>query len=229
MALLLNEKIDVDTIGGVKNAYKFILEVIENSTDIEKNTSNVTVYFKAYRQDSDSRGYSGFTKPKAIINIDNSEKTNVVVPKIYGKTEIIIASWTGDIVHNPDGNKSINVKAEYNHNSGNYSYVPANCKMEYNLTLTYIPRTSTFTATDAEIEGSCNISIDSKSSSFSHTLLYSFGDLSGTIPSLNWTIPTSFYNKIPNSPSGTCTITCITYLNGNEIGRTSKNITIKCN
>ena len=40
MALLLNEKIDVDTIGGVKNAYKFILEVIENSTDIEKNTSN---------------------------------------------------------------------------------------------------------------------------------------------------------------------------------------------
>lgn len=228
MAKILSKELDVNNKGGDSNRYRFKLEVFENSTSIENNTSNVTIDF--YAKHNYGSGYKTFNTPKAILKVDDNEKSNVTVGQIYGSEYQKIATWTGDLLHNADGNKTIVVKAEYKHNvSSGYNYVPANCTMEYNVSLTYIPRTSTFTATDAEIEGICNISIDSKSSTFTHTLLYSFGTLSEIISNLNWTIPTSFYNQIPNSPNGTCTITCITYNGNSEVGRTSKTITISCN
>jgi len=228
MATLLNKEIKVRNNGGTNNAYKFKLEVIENSTNIGNNTSNVTINLYAAHNLSSTGGFKEYRTPKAVINVDNSEKTNVTVIQIYGTTYKLIASWSGDVLHNADGNKTAKVKATFTPGTTT-SYLPISCFFEEDIVLTYIPRTSTFTATDAEIEGVCNIKIDSKSTSFNHMLSYSFGSLTGTISDTNWIIPTSFYNQIPNSPSGTCTITCITYLNNNEIGRTSKNITIKCN
>lgn len=228
LKILLSREIKVNNNGGTKNAYKFKLEVIENSTNIDNNTSNVTINLYAAHNLSNTGGFKQYKTPKAILNIDDSEKANVTVSQIYGTTYNVIATWTGDVLHTSDGNKTIKVKTSFTPGTS-IDYLPISCTIEENVILTYIPRTSTFTANDAEIEGICNIKIDAKSSSFTHTLLYSFGSLSGTIPDLNWTIPTSFYSQIPNSPSWICTITCITYLNGNEIGRATKNITIKCN
>lgn len=71
-----------------------------------------------------------------------------------------------------------------------------------------------------------NITITRASSSFTHTLTYSFGSASGTIAtkttstSVSWTPPTSLATQIPNSTSGTCTLTCYTY-NGNTLVGTS--------
>lgn len=76
-----------------------------------------------------------------------------------------------------------------------------------------------------EIYGSATtININRASSSFTHTLTYSFSGLTGTIAtktkdtSIGWTIPTSFYAKIPNAKSGKVTITCDTYSGSTKVG-----------
>lgn len=100
--------------------------------------------------------------------------------------------------------------------------------------LTTIPRASTLTATNADIGSATSININRASDSFKHTLEYSFGNLTGTIASnidtsYGWIIPTEFYEEIPNSKSGECTITCKTYSGGSLIGTSTTKLTITAN
>ena len=102
-------------------------------------------------------------------------------------------------------------------------------------------------ATDAEIGSVSSITVTKYNSMYYHSLEYSFGNLSGYITSnggtssneirfrqtnIAFALPASFYTQIPDSLSGTCTITCRTYpsLLGNEIGEpTSCTITAYVN
>lgn len=232
MALLLSKEVKVNSKGGTSNAYKFKLEVIENSTNIDNNTSNVTINLWAAHNLSSTGGYKQYSSPKASLFVDSIEKTNVTVSEIYGTTYKIISAWTGDITHNDDGSKNIYVYATFNPNS-NTSYLPSSMNVDGAVSLTTIPRTSTFSATDAEIEGISKITIN-RNSNFTYNLLYSFKNLTGTIATgvtsnYDWTIPTSFYEQIPSSKSATCTITCITYSGNTQIGSTSSTITVSCN
>ena len=87
---------------------------------------------------------------------------------------------------------------------------------------TYAPASSV-TCSTADIGSAPTIQISRNSSSFTHTLTYEFGSLSGTIVTkttsttiTSWKFPTSFYAEIPNAKSGTGTITCNTY-NGDTL------------
>lgn len=82
---------------------------------------------------------------------------------------------------------------------------------------TYAPASSV-TCSIADIGSAPTIQISRNSSSYTHTLTYTFGSLSGTIATktsdttiTSWVLPTSFYAEIPNAKSGTGTITCNTY------------------
>ena len=82
---------------------------------------------------------------------------------------------------------------------------------------TYAPASSV-TCSTADIGSAPTIQISRNSSSYTHTLTYTFGSLSGTIATktsdttiTSWVLPTSFYAEIPNAKSGTGTITCNTY------------------
>lgn len=81
-------------------------------------------------------------------------------------------------------------------------------------------------ATNANIGEQSTITVTKYNNNYYHSLQYAFGGLSGYITSsggvsgsevkfsnatVNFTVPTSFYAKIPNAKSGTCTITCRTY------------------
>ena len=85
-------------------------------------------------------------------------------------------------------------------------------------------------ATDANIGATSTITI-TRYGDYIHSLQYSFGSLSGYIAangslsatevkfsstSIAFTVPTSFYNEIPNASSGVCTITCRTYENASS-------------
>lgn len=152
--------------------------------------------------------YAGYYDDVRPITIDGSNNRGMYV---------------NGIPHNDDGNKTVHIKVEmYNSNYG--SYTPGYCVAEGDFLLSSIPRASTPTVSDGNIGYSTTIKTNRKSTAFTHTLLYAFGSLSGTIAtgvgdSHPWTIPTSFYTQIPNSPSGTGTITCITYNGSTEIGR----------
>ena len=81
-------------------------------------------------------------------------------------------------------------------------------------------------ATNADIESVSTITVTKYNSGYYHSIQYSFGGLSGyvtsnggtsssetkfTNASVAFTIPSTFYAKIPNSKTGTCTLTCRTY------------------
>ena len=77
-----------------------------------------------------------------------------------------------------------------------------------------------------------NITITRASSSFTHTLTYSFGSATGTIAtkttstSVSWTPPTSLASQIPNSTSGSCTLTCYTYNGSTLVGTSTATVTL---
>ena len=130
------------------------------------------------------------------------------------------ASAAMKIAHNPDGSKSFTVSgfSGWIYNSGN-TYASSQT-----FTLPTIPRASSVSCSTADIGSNATISISRASSSFTHTLSYAFGSLTGTIAtktsstSVSWTIPTTFYAQIPNDKSGTGTITCDTYNGSTLIG-----------
>lgn len=99
------------------------------------------------------------------------------------------------------------------------------------LTLDKIPRKSSVTCTDGNIESSVSININRASDSFTHTLRYDFGNLknqtiaTGVGTSYGWTLPTSFYAQIPNAKSGVGTVYCDTYSGSTLIGTSSCNFT----
>ena len=137
------------------------------------------------------------------------------------------ASAVLKIAHTPDGSKSFTVSgfSGWIYASGN-TYASSQT-----FTLPTIPRASSVSCSTANIGSNATITINRASTSFTHTLTYSFGSLSGTIATktsstnISWTIPTTFYGQIPNSKSGTGTITCDTYNGSTLIGSKSTSFT----
>ena len=139
----------------------------------------------------------------------------------FGNETITETNTTEYVYHNDDGTADIILTASvYN------GYLGLNKSFSGNATLPTIPRKSSINVLTAEIESSTIITINRASSSFTHTLRYSFGSLSGTIvektnqTSISWLLPTTFYSQIPNSFYGTGTMYCDTY-NGNTLIGTS--------
>ena len=100
---------------------------------------------------------------------------------------------------------------------------------------TYAPASSV-TCSTADIGSAPTIQISRNSTSFTHTLTYEFGSLSGTIATktasttiTSWKFPTSFYAQIPNAKSGTGTITCNTYSGDTLLGTKTCSFTATTN
>ena len=131
--------------------------------------------------------------------------------------------------HNADGTGSASYSASISSPWG-----IGTASVSGTITLPTIPRASSVTATSAEIESATSININRASSGFKHTLRYKFGSLTGTIAtnvatSYGWTLPTSFYEQIPNAKTGTCTIYCDTYSGSTLLGTKSTTFTVKTN
>lgn len=100
---------------------------------------------------------------------------------------------------------------------------------------TYAPASSV-TCSIADIGSAPTIQISRNSSSYTHTLTYEFGSLSGTIATktsdttiTSWVLPTSFYAEIPNARSGTGIITCETYSGDTLLGTKTCDFTATTN
>ena len=209
------------------------LSISAYETDV--NTANNTSYVYLTIS-ATSSGQTWNATGSAYINATLTGQHNTYsIPTTYfsinrNSTVTVYSGKIGPFIHNDDGSLNpVSISAS-SYITSNYSPSGwASCNMST------IARRSSVYATNAEIEGTSVITINKQASSFTHTLTYQFGSLSGTIASntsassVNFTIPTSFYAQIPNGRSGTCTITCITYSNGTNIGSTSTSFTVTCN
>ena len=203
----------------------------ETDIDTANNTSYVYLTISAT-----TTGQTWNATGSAYVNATLTGQNNVcTIPTTYfninrNSTVTVYSGKVGPFYHNTDGSLNpIQINAS-SYITSNYSPTGwTTCNMST------IARKSSVYASNAEIEGTSVITINKQASSFTHTLTYQFGSLSGTIvsytsaSSVNFNIPSSFYAQIPNSKTGTCTITCTTYSNGTNIGSTSTSFTVSCN
>ena len=157
------------------------------------------------------------------VNGSNYSGTNTIGVS-NGQTKTL-ASGSTTVAHNADGTKSFSFSfsQQFDINYSGVGWIGTKSGSG-NGTLTTIPRTSSVSSTNANIGENIKITINRASSSFTHTLSYSFCNLKGTIAtktsstSVSWKLPTTFYAQIPNSKSSCGTITCDTYSGSTKIG-----------
>lgn len=146
-----------------------------------------------------------------------------------------IASGSYTIGHNSEGNASFSASVS----SAIYS-ASTNCNGSGSWSLPQIARASqpscitwpNTTENIGDIGSTITIHMNRHSDKFTHTVRYSFYDLNGTIATnvasnCTWTIPESFYSKIPNLNSSWGTIYADTYNGSIKIG--TKSVKFTCN
>lgn len=146
-----------------------------------------------------------------------------------------IASGSYTIGHNSEGNASFSASVS----SAIYS-ASTNCNGSGSWSLPQIARASqpscitwpNTTENIGDIGSTITIHMNRHSDKFTHTVRYSFYDLNSTIATnvasnCTWTIPESFYSKMPNLNSSWGTIYADTYNGSTKIG--TKSVKFTCN
>lgn len=205
------------------------LTVTEIDYSIENNTSTVSWVLELI---SGSSGrFSGYGGSWSVNIGGNTYSGSGTYSSMTYNTAQTIANDTIIIKHNDDGTKkNMACSAIMDFASGTYS--PGDFNLSGYIDLTTIPRASKITAVDANIESATTININRASNSFTHTITYAFKGLSGTIvtktsdTSVGFQIPASFYEKIPNSKTGTVTLTCTTYNGSTVVGTSTTTFTV---
>lgn len=197
----------------------------EVSTDISANTSTInwqlTVSRYTYYHTFNKQGDSTLS---LTLDDQNVHSSNPIWEVWDG--EVTLASGSSTISHNSDGRKTLPFSCTFNPNNGLHRTIT----VSGNLGLTTIPRSSSVSVSAGVIGSSVTININRQSSSFKHTVRYSWAGKSGTIAtnvdtSTTWTIPIDFANDIPNSASGTGTIYVDTYSGSTKTGTQSTTLT----
>lgn len=218
------------TKNGSKGHHKFTLEVNQTSQNIANNTSTISFAFKLSPVETSWNWEQWGAYIKYTVTINGTVYSGNI-DNYDGYSTITLKSGTQTISHNADGSKSISYSFNVTDTSG-VTYTSGNASNSGTLALTTIPRASTISGGSGNIGEKTTINITRASNSFTHTLKYTFGSLSGTIAtgvgaSYVWTIPTSFYSQIQNSNTGTGSIICETYSGSTLVGSKSINFTAK--
>ena len=153
--------------------------------------------------------------------------------RIELRNNTVVASGKKVISHNNDGTKSFSASVD----AAIFTY-DRNCSGSGSWNLDTIARASqpsciTYPITTqniGDIGSTIAIFMNRVSSTFTHTVRYAFGSLSGTIATgvtsdTSWTIPNDFMGQLPNASSGNGTIYVDTYKDTLFIGTKSVGFT----
>lgn len=216
---------------GSNNGYYAIMTMTEGEQSIVDNYTllnySVTIYSGAYNFSGYTIGYDVNINGSQVAYQDNNGN-QTSLGKYSSK---LVVSGTTIVYHDSNGEKK-QMPFSFRVFTDKTSYTPGELSISGTIDLTTIPRASKITAIDANIESATMININRASSSFTHTITYSFSDLSDTIvlktsdTSVGFTIPSTFYEKIPNSKTGTVILTCTTYNGDTIVGTSSTTFTV---
>lgn len=201
---------------------KYTISITQNSQSTANNTSNVTVSVRFYRTNT---GYESYGTGTVYCKINGTQYSASVKPsQKITNSGIVLFTKTLDISHGSDGKKTLTCSAWISHE------VVTSSEQSYSQALSTIYRASTVSATAAKMGGTSTITINRKSSSFTHTLKYTFGGTTTTIAtgvgtSYAWNVP-DLASKCNNATSGTATITCITHNGSSTVGTDTCTVTI---
>lgn len=209
-----------------RNDIKAQIECVINSQNINANKSNVTVKVKVWRTNS---GYTTYGPGTVYCTINGTQYSVAVTSsnKISYGTTYTWFTKTLDIPHNSDGKKSLKITASISHSQFT---IPST---SWTMTLTTIPRTSSFTMNKSSITlgDSVTFTITRASSSFTHTIKAVINGKyittnSSVATSATWTSTVDLAKYITSATSTVATIYVETYNGATKIGHTSKTLTI---
>lgn len=194
------------------------------SQNVGGNSSVIRVWINLY-----SDGYGslyGVTAPLTISVNGGTTVYNVGV-NINTNSGVTLFSQDFGIGHNGDGTKTVNINAKLAINV--IGYGEASWGTNYGLPT--IPRASTSSDITGTIETPLTININRASNSFTHTVKYNFGALTGTIgtgvgTSITWTPPMSLATALFDATSGWGNITIDTYDGNSKIGSKTYRMTL---
>ena len=137
--------------------------------------------------------------------------------------------WVSEytVPHNSDGTKTVPLSLKVDINAAGYG--SAEYRWDYQLAT--IPRASPISASNGTLGSAMTLTIDRKSSSFTHTVRYNWQGVTGTVgtgidTSTSYTPPLTFASNIPNSTSGTITFYCDTYSGSTLVGTSQTTVTL---
>ncbi|HEL2057769.1 TPA: DUF859 domain-containing protein [Streptococcus suis] len=205
--------------------YRLRLVVDQVSQSISNNTSQVRVRLALLNTTTTFASYSC----SGWAEINGRRLTWSGSPSVLSHNMTLsLIDQTITVSHNADGRKSFGVSASF---SGSGGYSPRTLTISGNtFTLSTIPRSSSVSVPNGTIGSPVLITINRQSSSFTHTLRYSWSGKSGIIAqnvggSYNWTIPLDFANDIPTGLSGRGVIYVDTYSGSTKAGTQQTNFT----
>ena len=216
--------------GQTRTEYQLRLGYEVQSQSIENNTTTVKLRLECRSISSSytTKGSSGLT---SVID-GTTVKSNASVDMSSTNTWQNFGERTITITHNADGSCSVSKSASFTCTAGSSQYSLSSGSASVTIAPATIPRASqpTISASSVTMGSSVTIYTNRVSSSFTHSIYFSFGGISwrtissGVGTSISWTPPVDLASQIPNGVSGTCTIHCETYNNGTYIG--AKTITL---
>lgn len=214
-----------------RNYYYGILSVSQQSQSTDANTSTLAYSLTLY---AGNTWFSGYTIGYRV-KVDGAQ---VAYHDNYGNqtsmsrnSSKLVCSGTTTVQHDDDGQKTVAVEAEIWTDSS--SGLPVYLSCSGSMTLDQILRESSIAATDANIGAATMIVVARRKESYTHSIAFAFGSLSGylladgsissteaklTATQIGWTLPASFYAQIPAAKSGTVKLTCRTYNGDKQVG-----------
>ena len=218
----------------ITTGYRLQIAWNVDSQSAANNTSTVTAKVQLVSTGSSYTIVSSASK-SGSLTINGTKYSFAFSAALSGNQTKTIFQKQVSVSHASDGTKTCAFSATCGINvtlSGTYY---GNITASGNGVFDTIARASTISSVTASVAvngtNTCTVNITRASSSYTHTVVFSFGSYSGTVnnvgTSTSYAIPTNWLNAIPNATSGTAKVTVTTYSENAKIGSAvSKNFTL---
>ena len=218
----------------IRTGYQLKIAWSVGSQSVANNTSSVTVKVQLVSTGSSYTINSSASK-SGSVTINGTKYTFSFTASLSGNQTKTLYTKTVTVAHNANGTKTCSFSATCGINvtlSGTYY---GNVTASGTGTFDTIARASTISSVTSSVSvngtNEVTVAITRAASSFTHTVVFSFGTYSKTTTgvgtSTSYAIPTSWLNAIPKATSGTAKVTVTTYSGSTKIGSSvSKNFTL---
>lgn len=203
------------------------LSITQISQNPEENTSKIRILWQSTQTGASYNLYADVGTYTLTVNgvPQQPEEVTFVLPR---NTTQNILDVEKTILHNEKGEAEVTVQTWMN------THISAGIvELSQTLTLDTIPQASTVTASDGVIGGYSRLAVTRKNSQSVHSVFFRFGALQGYITPdgqisgeevlfsgerVDFFLPETFYEQIPDEKSGICNLTITTYADGIPVG-----------
>ena len=209
----------------IRTGYRLQIAWTVDSQSVANNTSTVTVKVQLVSTGSSYTINSSASK-SGSLTINGTKYTFTFTAALSGNQTKTLFTKPVTIAHAANGTKTCSFSATAGINvtlSGTYY---GNVTASGSGTFNTIARASTISSVTSSVSvngtNAVTVNITRAASSFTHTVVFSFGSYSKTTndvgTSTSYAIPTSWLNAIPSATSGTAKVTVTTYSGSTKIG-----------